>query len=93
ELYPNGLSTSLPFEVQCNYIRSINGFEKAFIMRPGYAIEYDFFDPRYLKPTLETKHIKNLYFAGQINGTTGYEEAGAQGLVASINAAISIDSD
>ena len=93
ELYPNGLSTSLPFEVQCNYIQSIKSFEKAFIMRPGYAIEYDFFDPRDLKPTLETKHIKNLYFAGQINGTTGYEEAGAQGLVAGINAAISLDSD
>ncbi|MDE4953436.1 FAD-dependent oxidoreductase, partial [Francisella tularensis subsp. holarctica] len=77
--------TSLPFEVQCNYIRSIKVFEKAFIMRPGYAIEYDFFEPRDLKPTLETKHIKNLYFAGQINCTTGYEEAGAQGLVASIN--------
>ncbi|MDE4953133.1 FAD-dependent oxidoreductase, partial [Francisella tularensis subsp. holarctica] len=72
ELYPNGLSTSLPVEVQCNYIRSIKGFEKAFIMRPGYALEYDFFDPRDLKPTLEPKHIKNLYFAGQINGTTGY---------------------
>ena len=93
ELYPNGLSTSLPFDVQNQYIRSIEGFEKALIMRPGYAIEYDFFDPRDLKPTLETKHIKNLYFAGQINGTTGYEEAGAQGLVAGINAAISIDSD
>ncbi len=93
ELYPNGLSTSLPFEVQCEYIRSIKGFENAFIMRPGYAIEYDFFDPRDLKPTLETKHIKNLFFAGQINGTTGYEEAGAQGLVAGINASISTDSD
>ena len=93
ELYPNGLSTSLSFDVQVEYIRSIKGFENAFIMRPGYAIEYDFFDPRDLRPTLETKFIKNLYFAGQINGTTGYEEAGAQGLVAGVNAAISIDSD
>ncbi len=93
ELYPNGLSTSLPFDIQIEYIRSIKGFENAFIMRPGYAIEYDFFDPRDLRPTLETKFIKNLYFAGQINGTTGYEEAGAQGLVAGINAAISINSD
>ncbi|MFC4892690.1 tRNA uridine-5-carboxymethylaminomethyl(34) synthesis enzyme MnmG [Pseudofrancisella aestuarii] len=93
ELYPNGLSTSLPFEVQVDYIRSIQGFEKAFIMRPGYAIEYDFFDPRDLKPTLETKHLKNLYFAGQINGTTGYEEAAAQGLIAGINAGLGINSD
>ncbi|APC96409.1 tRNA uridine-5-carboxymethylaminomethyl(34) synthesis enzyme MnmG [Francisella frigiditurris] len=93
ELYPNGLSTSLPFEVQVDYIRSIKGFEKAFIMRPGYAIEYDFFDPRDLKPTLETKHLKNLYFAGQINGTTGYEEAAAQGLIAGINAGLGINSD
>ena len=93
ELYPNGLSTSLPFDVQVKYIHSIKGFENALIMRPGYAIEYDFFDPRDLKPTLETKYMKNLYFAGQINGTTGYEEAGAQGIIAGINAGLSINSD
>lgn len=87
EVYPNGVSTSLPFDVQVAFIRSIRGFEKAHITRPGYAIEYDFFDPRGLKPSLETKAIENLFFAGQINGTTGYEEAAAQGLIAGLNAA------
>ena len=87
ELYPNGISTSLPFATQIEFVRSIRGFEKAHITRPGYAIEYDFFDPRDLKPSLETKAIAGLFFAGQINGTTGYEEAGAQGLIAGINAA------
>ena len=87
EIYPNGISTSLPFDVQMNLVRSIKGFENAHITRPGYAIEYDFFDPRDLKQTLESKLVKNLYFAGQINGTTGYEEAGAQGLIAATNAA------
>jgi len=87
ELYPNGISTSLPFDVQFNLVRSIKGFENAVITRPGYAIEYDFFDPRDLKHSLETKVIDGLFFAGQINGTTGYEEAAAQGLLAGINAA------
>ncbi len=87
EVYPNGISTSLPYETQSNFIRSIKGFENAHITRPGYAIEYDFFDPRDLYASLQTKAIKGLYFAGQINGTTGYEEAAAQGLVAGINAA------
>jgi tRNA uridine 5-carboxymethylaminomethyl modification enzyme len=87
EVYPNGISTSLPFDVQLNLVRSIKGFENADITRPGYAIEYDFFDPRDLKQTLQSKFVENLYFAGQINGTTGYEEAGAQGLIAGTNAA------
>lgn len=88
ELYPNGISTSLPFDVQQELVHSIKGFEQAHITRPGYAIEYDFFEPRDLKPSLETRHMQALFFAGQINGTTGYEEAGAQGLLAGINAAL-----
>ncbi|MBF6650690.1 tRNA uridine-5-carboxymethylaminomethyl(34) synthesis enzyme MnmG [Methylobacter sp. BlB1] len=87
EIYPNGISTSLPFDVQYELVRSMLGFENAEILRPGYAIEYDFFDPRDLKFSLETKHMQALFFAGQINGTTGYEEAAAQGLIAGLNAA------
>ena len=86
EVYPNGISTSLPFDIQLQLVRSMKGFERAHITRPGYAIEYDFFDPRDLKPSLETKFISHLFFAGQINGTTGYEEAAAQGLLAAVNA-------
>jgi tRNA uridine 5-carboxymethylaminomethyl modification enzyme len=88
EIYPNGISTSLPFDVQIALVRSMKGMENAFILRPGYAIEYDYFDPRGLKASLETKAIKGLFFAGQINGTTGYEEAAAQGLLAGMNAAL-----
>ena len=90
ELYPNGISTSLPFDVQLAAVRSIRGFERAHVTRPGYAIEYDFFDPRDLHPTLQTRCIEGLYFAGQINGTTGYEEAAAQGLLAGANAALAV---
>ncbi|ATF74887.1 tRNA uridine-5-carboxymethylaminomethyl(34) synthesis enzyme MnmG [Pasteurella multocida] len=88
EIYPNGISTSLPFDVQMKIVNSMKGMEKARIIKPGYAIEYDYFDPRDLKPTLETKSIRGLFFAGQINGTTGYEEAAGQGLLAGINAGL-----
>ncbi len=90
EVYPNGISTSLPFDVQLEAVRSMRGFERAHITRPGYAIEYDYFDPRDLRPSLETKHLAGLFFAGQINGTTGYEEAAAQGLLAGANAALQV---
>lgn len=90
EVYPNGISTSLPFDVQYEIVRSMKGLENAHITRPGYAIEYDYFDPRDLKPWLETKHMKGLFFAGQINGTTGYEEAAAQGLIAGMNAGLQV---
>ena len=86
ELYPNGISTSLPFDVQTQFVRTIKGFENAHITRPGYAIEYDFFNPQDLKHSLESKFLRRLFFAGQINGTTGYEEASAQGLLAGVNA-------
>ncbi len=90
EVYPNGISTSLSFETQINYVRSMKGLENAVITRPGYAIEYDFFNPQDLHNSLETKTIENLFFAGQINGTTGYEEAAAQGLLAGINAVLKV---
>lgn len=90
EVYPNGISTSLPFDVQMGIVNSMKGLENTRIIKPGYAIEYDYFDPRDLKPTLETKAIDGLFFAGQINGTTGYEEAAAQGLLAGINAGLQV---
>lgn len=93
EIYPNGISTSLPLEVQYRFARTIEGLEKVEIMRPGYAVEYDYIEPTQLKPTLESKFLDNLYFAGQVNGTTGYEEAASQGLVAGVNAALKVKGD
>ena len=93
EVYPNGISTSLPLDVQVEMVHSIEGLEDAEIMRPGYAIEYDYVEPTQLKPSLETKAIDSLYLAGQINGTTGYEEAASQGLMAAINAGLSLRGD
>ena len=93
EVYPNGISTSLPFDIQEQFVRSIIGFENAHIVRPGYAIEYDYFDPRDLSSALETNHVEGLFFAGQINGTTGYEEAAAQGLIAGLNASLKVSGE
>ncbi|MBV9620876.1 MAG: tRNA uridine-5-carboxymethylaminomethyl(34) synthesis enzyme MnmG [Gammaproteobacteria bacterium] len=93
EVYPNGISTSLPYAVQVEFVRSIRGFERAHLTRPGYAIEYDYFDPRGLRPSLETRALEGLFFAGQINGTTGYEEAAAQGLLAGLNAALAVQGE